>query len=129
MQALGGGHWLLNNGAAGMPNVAGELTGLCTRIARAPLGPVDAGPSAPMASVNAQGLHLSLCRIPYDTARWALRFGAAGPPTRGRTLLWPPHRCRANLSARAGAARLRAALNKPIAVSASSSATGLAPCR
>lgn len=79
MQALGDGHWLLNNGAAGMPNVAGELTGLCTRIARAPLGPADAGPSAPMASVNAQGLHLSLCRIPYDTARWALRFAGSWP--------------------------------------------------
>lgn len=74
MQALGDAHWLLNNGAAGMPNVAGELTGLCTRIATAPLG---AG--ATLASVNAQRLHLSLCRIAYDTARWAQRFASCWP--------------------------------------------------
>ena len=126
MQALGDGHWLLNNGAAGMPNVAGELTGLCTRIATAPLGPADAGPSAPLASVNAQGLHLSLCRIPTTPRAGHCALGQLAhhprpnAPTAAASLPGQPI-CASRCCAAEGGAE------QAIAVSAYAGATGLAP--
>ncbi|MGQ3093990.1 MAG: ATP-binding cassette domain-containing protein [Roseateles sp.] len=73
MQPLGHGRWVLNNGAAGLPNLAGDLRGLCTRIATQP--PRDA-----LASCREGGLFLSLQPIAYDSARWWQRFELRWPP-------------------------------------------------
>lgn len=73
LQALGDGHWVLNNGAAGMPNLAGEQRGLFTRIACSPAR--DA-----VAEVQEGGLHLALCPLAYDKAAWQRRFDTRWPP-------------------------------------------------
>jgi hypothetical protein len=72
LQALGGGRWVLNNGAAGMPNLAGERRGLFTRIARSPAREA-------VAEAREGGLHLALCPLAYDTAAWQRRFEARWP--------------------------------------------------
>jgi hypothetical protein len=71
-QDLGEGRWLMNNGAAGMPNAAGDLRGLCTRIARTP--PHSA------VEVHQEGdVYLSLQALAYDTSRWWQRFEQCWP--------------------------------------------------
>lgn len=72
LQALGDGRWVLNNGAAGLPNAPGDLRGLCTRIATTP-------PQNPV-RVRRQGdCFLSLQPLAYDTARWWQRFERCWP--------------------------------------------------
>lgn len=62
-----------NNGAAGMPNAAGDLRGLLTRIGRRPYGR-SASLDAEVAKV-----HVQLLPIAYDHARWLERFLRAWP--------------------------------------------------
>ena len=63
-----------NNGAAGMPNFAGRLTGLATRIGIEPFR----GRGSVMAA-QAGGAHVDVIEIAYDAERWATRFLAAWP--------------------------------------------------
>jgi hypothetical protein len=63
-----------NNGAAGMPNFAGRLRGLVTRIGRTPF----AGPEA-IHGTACRGVHVEALELAYDQARWARRFLAAWP--------------------------------------------------
>jgi hypothetical protein len=73
LQGLGQGRWLVNNGAAGMPNAPADLRGLCTRIATTP-------PPAPAVHQQRDGdWHVSLQAVAYDTARWWQRFAAQWP--------------------------------------------------
>lgn len=69
---------VVNNGAAGMPNFRGELTGLCTRIATTP---------APAAVLHEQRLvsaagevFVALLTLAYDAPRWQAEFEAQWPP-------------------------------------------------
>ena len=73
-QALGNG-WLLNNGAAGMPNFAGAREGLLTRIARQPFR----GPQRRFGS-TCGALHFDAIAIDYDHAAWLRHFVAQWPP-------------------------------------------------
>jgi len=72
-QALGDG-WLLNNGAAGMPNFAGAREGLLTRIATRPFD----GPQRRF-GVRRGALRFDAIAIDYDHAAWQRSFLAAWP--------------------------------------------------
>jgi hypothetical protein len=65
--------WVVNNGAAGMPNFAGELAGLCTRIAATP------SPHPTVHEVRIGDAHVALVPIAYDTHRWQAQFLAQWP--------------------------------------------------
>ena len=100
MQALGDGHWLLNNGAAGMPNVAGELTGCARaspprRSARPTQAPARRWPASTPRPAPEPVPH-PLRHRALGTALW----GSWPTNSEAEQLLRPPHRCRANLSAR-----------------------------
>ncbi|MBA3480045.1 MAG: hypothetical protein H0T52_16860 [Lautropia sp.] len=66
--------WVVNNGAAGMPNFAGELSGLCTRIATTP------SPHPVIHEVRDAGAYVALLPIRFDPARWRADFLAQWPP-------------------------------------------------
>lgn len=66
--------WVVNNGAAGMPNFAGERAGLCTRIAVTP------SPHPVLHEVRTHGVHVALLPLRYDHARWLADFGRQWPP-------------------------------------------------
>lgn len=64
---------VINNGAAGMPNLPVSRHGIMTRIATTP--PVQA-----LHSVVIQGIHISAVAIPYDHQAWQARFSRCWPP-------------------------------------------------
>ncbi|WP_418316884.1 metallophosphoesterase family protein [Piscinibacter sakaiensis] len=68
---------LVNNGAAGMPNLAGEAAGLLTRIATT--APID-GRQSRAGLCRPDGICIDLLAIGYDDARWRRDFCAAWPP-------------------------------------------------
>jgi hypothetical protein len=63
---------VVNNGAAGMPNFAGERFGLVTRISVRP------GRDA-LYGVSIAGAFVEALPVPYDTASWGRRFAANWP--------------------------------------------------
>lgn len=70
---LGGRRWVINNGAAGMPNATAALHGLCTRIATT--APADA------TQYRQDGaLHLSLQAVHYAVTPWWQCFERCWPP-------------------------------------------------
>jgi hypothetical protein len=63
--------WVFNNGAAGMPNFAGDPAGLLTRVARTPY----AGPERRFGVVAALGaVHVDAIGIDIDARAWQERF-------------------------------------------------------
>lgn len=68
-------HWVLNNGAAGMPNFRSDAAGLLTRLALAPFR----GPERRFGVAMATGLHAEAIAIDFDTAEWQRRFMARWP--------------------------------------------------
>jgi hypothetical protein len=60
---------VLNNGAAGMPNFHGDLTGLLTRIAARPFD----GPGSRLHLQQGE-IHIDAIAIDYDVARWHRQF-------------------------------------------------------
>jgi len=71
--ALGGSGWVVNNGAAGMPNFHGDLQGLCIRIGHSP------SPHTGLHEVSVAGTHVALLPVCYDIARWQALFLAQWP--------------------------------------------------
>lgn len=65
---------VINNGAAGMPNFAGEQDGLLTRIALSP------SPHPTLYGLRAAGLHVDALPIVFDGGRWQEQFLANWPP-------------------------------------------------
>ena len=59
---------VVNNGAAGMPNFAGDPAGLCTRIATTP------SPHAALQEVRIAGAHVALLPVRFDADRWRTEF-------------------------------------------------------
>ena len=59
---------VINNGAAGMPNFAGERAGLLTRISVLP------SPHVPVHGIRQENLHIEALAIPFDAARWEALF-------------------------------------------------------
>lgn len=66
---------VLNNGAAGMPNMMGRHEGLFTRIATRP-----ADPAHRRYGLQCAGVHVDAMAAPYDAARWHAEFLAQWPP-------------------------------------------------
>ena len=64
--AMGSG-LVINNGAAGMPNLTGSVAGLITRIG------VDVSPHASVYGTRCQQAHVDALWVPYDAARWHAR--------------------------------------------------------
>ena len=73
--AGGGARWVLNNGAAGMPNFRGDAAGLLTRIATAPF----AGPERRHGVALPGGVVAEAIAIDIDAAAWRTRFLALWP--------------------------------------------------
>jgi hypothetical protein len=73
---LGRRRWILNNGAAGMPNFRGDTAGLLTRIALEPF----TGPEGRHAVALAGGVVAQAIAIDGDCASWRERFLALWPP-------------------------------------------------
>ena len=67
--------WVLNNGAAGMPNFRGDAAGLLTRIATTPFG----GPERRAAVSLAPGVVAEAIAIDTDAQAWRERFLAQWP--------------------------------------------------
>jgi hypothetical protein len=76
---------VLNNGAAGMPNFAGEHSGLLTRIATRPF----AGPQRRYGRVRHR-VHMDAIDIDYDVAAWHARFGRQWPSGSDAQLSYGP---------------------------------------
>ncbi|WP_396270004.1 hypothetical protein [Ideonella sp.] len=64
---------IVNNGATGMPNRAGDLRGLVSRIALKP------SPHPVWAERQATGVYVALLPVAYDTVAWAADFSAQWP--------------------------------------------------
>jgi hypothetical protein len=76
-----GERFVINNGAAGMANFAGDSSGTLTRISIRPL-PVPLGPLRAF-GLHERGVWIDALRIRFDAARWLDRFDAlwsAGSP-------------------------------------------------
>lgn len=66
--------WVVNNGAAGMPNFRGDLHGLCIRIGHCP------SPHTALHEVTIAGTHVALLPVCYDVERWQALFLTQWPP-------------------------------------------------
>lgn len=69
----GGSGWVVNNGAAGMPNFSGTRFGVITRIGATP------APEKPLYGVRVGTLHVEALPLAYDHARWQQAFLADWP--------------------------------------------------
>ena len=67
--------WILNNGAAGMPNFRGDTAGLLTRIAVEPF----AGPQKRFGVAMGRGVMAEAIAIDIDAHAWRTRFQAQWP--------------------------------------------------
>lgn len=78
----GGQRVLINNGAAGMPNLAGERAGLLTRIAVRPVqgAPRGARRHGHTLTTAHGAVHVDGLAVAYDTARFERDFLADWPP-------------------------------------------------
>ena len=65
---------VINNGAAGMPNFSGDLSGLCTRIATTP------SPHPVLHETRVAGAWVALLPVRFDVDRWHREFLAQWPP-------------------------------------------------
>ncbi len=70
----GGPGYVVNNGAAGMPNFAGTRFGVVTRIGATP------APKDVLYGVRVGNLHVEALPVVYDHARWQRAFLADWPP-------------------------------------------------
>jgi hypothetical protein len=66
--ATGRGGWVVNNGAAGMPNLRGRLYGLCSRLGLSP------SPHPTLHEENIAGVFVALVPVRYDAVRWQAQF-------------------------------------------------------
>jgi hypothetical protein len=66
--------FVIDNGAAGMPNFSGDPAGLCTRIGSTP------SPHPVLQEVRLAGAYVSLLPVRFDAERWHREFLAQWPP-------------------------------------------------
>jgi hypothetical protein len=71
-----GAGWVLNNGAAGMPNFKGDPAGLMTRISTAH----SQGSARRWAVSLGAGVHAEAIAIDFDASVWRAKFLAQWPP-------------------------------------------------
>jgi hypothetical protein len=70
-----GNHWVINNGAAGMPNFKGTQFGVLTRISIHP-----SAPGTSLYGIRTKGSFVDALPVRYDSARWVKEFLANWPP-------------------------------------------------
>lgn len=78
-----GDGWVLNNGAAGMPNFSGDTAGLVIRLGVTPFTAAAPRLRAVLAAAPAgrgEALHAEALALEFDTAAWQARFAARWPP-------------------------------------------------
>jgi hypothetical protein len=76
--------WVVNNGATGMPNFSGDLSGLCTRVGVTP------SPHAALHEVRVSGAYISLLPVHFDRPRWHAEFMQQWPEgSAAWTSYWP----------------------------------------
>jgi hypothetical protein len=71
--------WVLNNGAAGMPNFRGDGAGLLTRLGREPLGAARSRCGAIVEGAGGARVHAEGVAIETDGAAWRATFLAQWP--------------------------------------------------
>jgi hypothetical protein len=69
--------WVLNNGAAGMPNIAGDGAGLLTRVGTSPFRGVERRWGV---RVGTSKLHVDALAIEVDSRAWQAQFLRLWPP-------------------------------------------------
>lgn len=74
LRRIAGAGMVINNGAAGMPNFAGQRCGVITRIAVSP------APTPALYGGNLGPLHVDAMALDYDAAAWERDFLANWPP-------------------------------------------------
>lgn len=73
-EAADGARWVINNGAAGMPNFTGSRFGVITRIG------ATLGPHPPLYGGSWGDVHINALALPFDADRWEREFLADWPP-------------------------------------------------
>lgn len=74
-RAAGRDRYVINNGAAGLPNFRGARYGLATRVSKWP-----AHPGQVLYGAQCEGFHLDALPVRYDHDAWLQRFARAWPP-------------------------------------------------
>lgn len=70
---------VINNGAAGMPNFKGQLSGVITRIGVSPFNCATAQGANVIERTTIQGVEVAAISLPYDHEKWRTRFLANWP--------------------------------------------------
>jgi hypothetical protein len=70
---------VINNGAAGMPNFPGQLSGLITRIGLTPFDSSTLPGFNVIERTQVHGVEVAAISVPYDHAQWRTRFLANWP--------------------------------------------------
>ncbi len=65
--------WVVNNGAAGMPNFSDDYSGLCTRIGLTP------SPHSVVHEARVGNVHVALLPVRFDETRWRAEFLSQWP--------------------------------------------------
>jgi len=92
-----GKHWVINNGAAGMPNFSGTQFGVLTRISVHP-----SAPGTSLYGIRTKETFIDALPVRYDHARWVREFLANWAPGSHPCILLRSHRKRRLLPDRAG---------------------------
>lgn len=70
---------VINNGAAGMPNFTGQLSGVITRIGLTPFDSSTLPGFNVIERTQVHGVEVAAISVPYDHAQWRARFLANWP--------------------------------------------------
>jgi hypothetical protein len=70
---------VINNGAAGMPNFPGQLSGLITRIGLTPFDSSTLPGFNVIERTQVHGVEVAAISVPYDHSQWCTRFLANWP--------------------------------------------------
>ncbi len=79
LPTAGGEGWVLNNGAAGMPNFTGDGAGLVSRIATRPFGGPERRFGAQAAGAGGVPVFAEALALAIDGPAWQRRFAALWP--------------------------------------------------
>lgn len=70
---------VINNGAAGMPNFSGQLSGVITRLSQTPFDGFRLPGVKLIEKTQVSGCEVAAIAVPYDHAHWRARFLANWP--------------------------------------------------
>jgi hypothetical protein len=79
LATAGGEGWVLNNGAAGMPNFTGDGAGLVSRVATRPFGGPERRFGAQAAGAGGVPVFVEALALAVDGPAWQRRFAGLWP--------------------------------------------------